>query len=559
MGQNEYNACIASGGSPASCAYLLEGGGAAAESLRNYIWQPFYDVATGFFGILRGSLEGKGKAKRMYFSLVNSQGQRQPINPGSQLLNPATRGMISVGLGFNIAGTGTASEYDLERFGLLGAGGGGGSGAVQFASERALDEAQARLANANAALAELEARGQVPMSDFQRGQLDIQKQQLELQRLQAENDVREFLFGQAAETGRTIMGLKSQERERQTELAGRDPFRFAGTLRGRAVTGRTPFDIFKGQGAEFINSPTPWPNMSMSIPQLESVIQQQQGITAPLGPIGGFAKGGVIDMEKGDDGAFSMRPKMSFLVGEEGPEVLTVGGGKIEVNPLMGTAQGGMEIPDFGGFTELLKYLRGTRGVHQPVGPGDILLRGQAQRLGAFQVAPGSLVKGPGFATVFLVDEMGRLRGLNQAAYGSFRDQPIRELPFAQLGRIPRGPNITQPGFQMPAPNYESYGMRAAPLSTLGGYMDIANIDATDAFTPQVAREYAQQIGFLPSPRLIAREWQYLDPKEQQGLLSMYGMANVSEESFLEEVRRAMPAFRSYATPTNIGGIGTMY
>jgi hypothetical protein len=215
-------------------------------------------------------------------------------------------------------------------------GGGGGAGRTQFPSEAALDEAQTRLANATAALSELEARGAQPISPFQ-------KQQLELERLRAENDVKTILMGEIGAERRTLIQEKGAL-QRELLRVGPDPFKQSAALSGQVVRGTTPQQAAVGQAQAFIDQPVPALDFNMTIPQMQA--QLGQSIQAPT-LAGGFglpslAEGGVIEMEKGQDGAFSQ--KQSFLVGEAGPEVLIVGGGKVEVVPFGGGAQGGLEI-----------------------------------------------------------------------------------------------------------------------------------------------------------------------------------------------------------------------
>jgi hypothetical protein len=471
-------------------------------------------------------------------------------------------------------------------------GGGGGAGRTQFQSEAALDEAQARLANANAALAELEARGTQPISPFQ-------KAELELDRLRAENDVKTFLLGQVGAERRTLIQEQGAERGRLSELAGRDIFKFTANLRGRtAGTAPTPVDVFKRQGQQFVNQPLPQFDLNASLPQLEAGLNALQKLESPQGQgIFGLAHGGTVtapgqiaplEMRRGSDGAFSRTPA---IVGEDGPELalLPPGSEIIPLSKLQGMdlsgiprAQGGLSIPNLnlGGFPDLLDFLRESTGLTNPAffdTPGitrfDVrapLERQDAARLGAFQRAPGTVFAGaenfgqPRSGPAYVVDEQGRIRPFTNwdiFIKSGFTPQDIETIPFHQLSRFQGGPAISTEPFSLPTPSFESeFQAFGEPLNTLQGFMELAAINPD--FSRADAANLANRIGFLPAPAKIARQigigGANLDDQEISGLISLYGLANVDLNTFFRQIEAATPQGRS-ARPQRIGFTGARF
>ena len=415
--------------------------------------------------------------------------------------------------------------------------------------------------------------------------------QMRMMEKRLENDKRTLLYGEIGAATRTVFQAQEAERGRQQEMAGEDPFRFTATLRGRGTTGPTPTDIFKQQGAAFANQPLPQFSIEDSIPVLEAGLRglEKMAITgAPQGLIPGLAEGGiiegpfglspsslnppVIEMERGGDGAFSMRPtrRESYLVGDAAgvipgvTETLTVEKGpfgikSVEVTPLAGVAQGGLNIPglDFGGFPDLLESLRRSRGLGgflaQPGFGGetlsvrDVLLHGQASALGAFQRAPGTLLQakreGRAHGPVFVVDESGQLRGFTSADVfrrSGFDFGDVQQITAGQLGRFERGENIYGGPFTLPLPNYEgAFGTLGQPLETRRGFLELAAVNPN--FSRQDAIDLSNRIGFLPAPHKIARDFPLLDPAEQQGILSLYELAGFPTASFQRIIGAATP------------------
>ena len=474
-------------------------------------------------------------------------------------------------------GTRWVSTGDTEP--IRDTGGTGGPGRVQFESERALQEAQTRLSNANAALAELAAAGTQPISPFQKAQLQLDK-------LRAENDVKTAILGQVGAERRTLIQEQGAERGRQTELAGQDIFKFTANLRGRSVgSAPTPVDVFKTQGQQFINQPLPQLDMNASLPQLEAGLSALQKLESPQGQgLFGLAHGGTIEMEKGTDGAFSQ--KQSFLVGEnpdgtinDTTEVLVVGGDRVEVIPLRGGAQGGLDIPNLnlGGFPDLLSFLRRSTGVGgflaQPglaghtIGTTDILNLNQASALGARQRGLGSFIQ-TGNSPVFMLTKTG-LRPISSPAVlealgGNLGD--VERLTAGQFSRLRQGNEIGEAFRDVGAagsftmgltgtPAFQAFGQ---PLSTRQGLLEMAAINPD--FSAQDAANLANRIGFLPAPHKIAAQigigGANLDDVEISGLLSLYSLANIDLNTFFRQIEAATPQGRS-SRPQRIGFTGS--
>ncbi len=467
-------------------------------------------------------------------------------------------------------------------------GGAGSPGRTQFPSEQALDAAQAaRLGEQSA----IEREGL--QIDRQRLQADIAATEQRLEeirledelatardkiRLQAEREMlemrlensrRELVFSagmaergtliqQKAETGRELMRL------------GPDPFRQAAILSGGVQRGTTPQQVVAGQAQGFMNQPLPQISMDMTVPQLEAALlkTQNQGMTQPQFGGFGFAEGGVIEMEN-KDGAFSMSPKQSWLIGEgkhgEGlaagtAEVLTVEKGpfgikRVEVTPLAGQAQAGLDIGVQQALSPLFSGL-GFSGLpsskpFQPdwlQGPRDFFMPGfesGAAGFNALGIRP-QLLHADG--TVYF-RQGDTLRPITLDAFieGGFRMQDVINVPretLTQFGTI--GPRLT-----------------SAPSMTAG---------PTPAFQAAGSPFVSAVTGTpLPMPFKQANllgQWQRERPDLFANALSAYGSAldpvtglptgGLSPETVTAQIRAATPTGRSFR-PQRIGGIGARF
>ena len=256
----------------------------------------------------------------------------------------------------------------------------GTTGRTQFESERQLDVAQATRLSAQT---DIDREALAVQKQQLRADIAATKQRLEEIRLEADlafknedrlltkrleaeremltlrldNDFRQLLVGEIGAERRALIAEQGETRRLEASLQGVDPFRQANLLSGQAQRGRTPAQLFSQQNQAFLNQPLPQVNANapFGTPQQRSqtlaalqaqLTGAQQRPQQPLAPPVGLAQGGIIEMGRGSNGAFSMKP-MSFLVGEGAgiipgiTEVLTIGGGKVTVSPLAGGFQEG--------------------------------------------------------------------------------------------------------------------------------------------------------------------------------------------------------------------------
>jgi len=149
--------------------------------------------------------------------------------------------------------------------------------------------------------------------------------------LSRENQQRLQLLSNLSQLQQQILADKARGRELLATTIGTDPFRSAALAQGRTPVRGTPADIFRGQLTEQVQQPLPQPG-SLSIEDLTGAIEQAQGgLGLPTPPVLGFAGGGRL--KRGNKA-------MQVLVGERGPELLTVDNNQVQVTPLRSAAHG---------------------------------------------------------------------------------------------------------------------------------------------------------------------------------------------------------------------------
>jgi hypothetical protein len=610
-----YEDCIASGESPALCAATF-GGPSGGDTKATLIGAELFSPDRQFAGVLVKDPLAPVQAKPG--ETIDRLLARRRANPGGIVqkglflqtdkgLIPFTGGsfLTSFNEGVTLSATGSiTTSRDLPLTSATGAAPSFTSTQAglqqQFQNDQALltQRHENDLAQLNAQLAS--AQG-INRANIQ-ANIDLEnlrhENDLAEMALQFENQLKQTTLGEIGATTRTLIQERGQERARQTELAGRDIFKFTANLRGRSAgTAPTPVDVFKQQGAEFVNRPLPQVDPNAPLSELQAGLSALQKLEAPQGQgIFGLAHGGTVtapgqiaplEMQRGSDGAFSLTPA---IVGDDGPELalLPPGAKIIPLSKLQGMdlssiprAQGGLDIPNLnlGGFPDLLDFLRRSTGLTAPSffdTPGNTridvrapLLRQDAARLGAFQRAPGSLLVGaenfgqPRSGPVFVVDESGRIRPFtNNPIFqrSGFRGEDVQTIPFHQLSRFQRGPAISNQPFSLPEPGpgplpeFQTFG---EPLNTLPGLLDLARFNPD--FSEADASSMANRIGFLPAPAKIARQigigGANLDDQEIQGLLSLYGLANIDLNTFFRQIEAATPTGR-LGRPQRIGFTG---
>ena len=170
---------------------------------------------------------------------------------------------------------------------------------------RALDYAKSVSPSTRNYLAEQQA---ADAAALERAQLQAQ-----IDRERIAEDRRQNLLNNARALVEQQMQAKSQAQTQGVTLAGDDPFRFIGQLRGQDVAAgvQTPYDIFKGylQGQATQQSPNITANSTTA--DLESALGKLQ-TQQPTAPSFGFAGGGT---------AGTMGPYEARLVGEAGSQI----------------------------------------------------------------------------------------------------------------------------------------------------------------------------------------------------------------------------------------------
>ena len=154
--------------------------------------------------------------------------------------------------------------------------------------------------------------------------------------------------------------------------------------------------------------------------------------------------------------------------------------------------------------------------------------RTEAASLGAFQRAPGTLLKATGPAggssdTVYEVDETGRLRAYTSPDLFNRSGRNwanIQTLDPVEIARFERGADITSP---FTLPTGQSGGALGEPLNTRRGFLEMPGLANAEA------ERLASLIGFLPSPSRVGMYFNRLLPAEQTALISAYRLAGLPE------------------------------
>lgn len=400
-------------------------------------------------------------------------------------------------------------------------GAGDAAGRTQFESERALDEARAReaLARAKEALAAAERTGDLTELDRERMRLD---------ELIAENNLRELrartLYGEIGAERRTLIQEKGAERERQFQMAGTDPFRLAFRSAGFKGPETTPMDLWKERGRKFIEAPLPEASMDMSVAKLESILEAARGTEAPgMGFAGiGMAQGGVIEMERGGDGMFSMKParKTARLVGE----------GLHGEGLAAGTAE--VQLVEEGPFgiksVEVVPFMGGGAAGFSLEGFDPIDTQRELSALGGMRDMP-------------FLQSMRLSAGLPRLGHVLTRRMEDRgsadwKRTVAKLGvQWPPKPSPPRMTTGQPPPEFQAWG------SAFRLHQGLKEMGLTDS----AARKLSRQFGVLPAPHKLAAftgpNMENLSRNDANLLLGLYNLAGMPPEEFLADVRAATP------------------
>ena len=428
-------------------------------------------------------------------------------------------------------------------------------------------------ASAAASLAESKRQFDIDFAENQRqfNAAQAAGDRREAARLKAEREA--MLRGELNDLRQARISERMKAREQGTQLAGTDPFRTLGQIRARAVQGPTMVDQFKGELAQAASFQEPMLGPGASVADLESAIAKMAQPITPQGggPFSAFRPpglehGGTVSKEEVQP--FTMgrpHPKTAIefakkagmttvMTGERsgGPELVI--GKEFTVIPLTDQeeeelmtgpfsppkAQAGVTVGGFEGAQDLFESLREsvgiTGGLRERAQGNNIIPFETAAKLGAFQRAPGSLLRNSQTGQIYTVDETGRLRWVrNPATLSSslFAGKTSEEFGTDrawQLGRFQQGEDILGGPFSLPTGT--SGGALGEPLTTLRGFSEIPGMSADEA------ARLSDLIGFLPRtpPRWW---WNTLSPSEQTAVLSAYKLAFRPAEDVLSSIERS--------------------
>jgi hypothetical protein len=198
-------------------------------------------------------------------------------------------------------------------------------GRTQFASEAALDTAQAERLRQQSIIEREQLEQQAAIAEADRLARE------EENRLAQEAALKRERLGVLQNLVSTFIGAQQSATETLAGLGPR-PFRFAAAAQGMPVLGTTPQAGFEQALQGFADRPVPSVDPNAPIGAIEGAIGGLMGQTTPLSPqVFGLAGGGTIPM--GTSG--------TFLVGEKGPEVMDVTPYGVTVRPIQGGFQDG--------------------------------------------------------------------------------------------------------------------------------------------------------------------------------------------------------------------------
>lgn len=391
-------------------------GGGGTDDGQSLIGQQLFDPNTGQYLGQFVHVSSLSQSQRLAFvQVVGSPGlsrnvaflgpNNQPAAPPTDtFLIPSLGGFafVRLDLSGNVLDERRATQSDISRLGLDSGGTSTGGGRAvrqsqlltqaEFDQQIALLEEQARIARETGdqareaqALQDIEFLKQ--QQEFATGEREASQEfaagQSELSR---ENAIRLQLLQEVSATRRQVLDLQARGRELKASIIGKDAFRSAALAQGLTPTRGTPADLLGDELNTLIRRPVPQPQ-SFSIEDIQATLGELAGTAAQGVPSGqgfGLARGGVIDMRKDKDGVFSptvrsmkhggsaRRPRRSeelqVLVGEEGPELMTVTEDEIRISPVA-TAAHGLSIsrPRFGGRRLSPVRRSGGRGAPSPL------------------------------------------------------------------------------------------------------------------------------------------------------------------------------------------------
>ncbi len=541
MGQAEFDACIAAGGSAATCAVHLEGEESLTE-LSGLAGTAFIESTSGFLGVLQPVKSGVSGAIVGY-KLVSQDGQSFKLSSGMQLVSGTGRSFDIGSSGTSglpaLVGFGSTGQLTEAQFNRLTGGGGAGRAPPSFPSTQAAQtqaETFAReQAQRDAAIA-AQAATLAAERAAEQDRLDREFRE-EQNRLAEEAALKRGRLSTLTDLIQSFVASQSQARDTLANLQP-DPFRFAAVAGGIAPFGVTPQQGFTEQLQNFASAPAPTADPNASLPSIESAIQGLTGAQVPLAPqTFGLAGGGTV--------APSAQPQ-SFLVGEKGPEVMTVTAQGVQVTPLVGGMQEGGAI----GFPfEPIEFDRstllpalGTSGIFGSLGFESL----PASRLGSSGIASGGNVQVEG-GEIGFGTTLSRLgiapRLVRNATTGAiFFRNPSGELQHLSPTAF------RQAGIDIS----DVVNLNATEISRLGSFgADLHQAPPPFSATQQPSpfTKFSQPIvepttgTLLPAPFMVAEDLNQLrvnQPFKFNLLLSAYRSAGVPVEAVLGSLQSSL-------------------
>ncbi len=422
------------------------------------------------------------------------------------------------------------------------AGTGGSTPRTIFPSEVEANQAAAELARARAGAVETpeERAAALALRETPEERALNRQADIEAAALREEGANRRERLGTLTRLIEGFLGQQSQARDTLANLQP-DPFRFAAVAGGVAPFGATPQQGFQQQLQQFAGAAVPQFDPSGSASSLEPIIAQLTGAQAPQAPQGfGLAQGGTVTP--------AAQPQ-SFLVGEKGPEVMTVTAQGVQVTPLAGGMQDGGAI----GFpfqpikfdpSSLLPALT-TSGIFQ-----------QGQNIPRGNIQPDQSIAGFGGGLGFPAGFMENL-GIRPSFFSIFGKDEIffRDPNFPGQFRLvtdtpQTGGSATgqiQPRSVVQVADTAAFGTQGPrPIGATELRESLANVGGRPSqFTKFSAPLIEPTTGtLLPAPFTVASELNQLrvtNPTAFNLLLNAYELAGQPASSVLSTIQAALP------------------
>jgi hypothetical protein len=368
-----------------------------------------------------------------------------------------------------------------------------------------------------------------------------------------------------------MMEQQSEARTMKASLQGVDPFRQAAVLGGGVTRGTTPAMQFNQELQGIIDMDIPQMSLSDSIPEMEATLESMKPFQMPTqSPFMG--EGGTVK------GPFSTK-KQSYIVGERGPEVMTVSKDKVEITPFGGGYAAGGSVAR----GKLKDWKKGSPGAIGPWPPGKKgeLPRGlpvseeekqRRQNLLAMKQALAPLYAGMGLSRVPSTSRGGGLNLPSAQAMGPFSNKLDMLSAFGVTPQLVKGPDgsiyYVENGVLRrfrDMSQFKELGFQMGDVMKLGGAA-MGEFEMGQGITgkmPIVPPETTFGQGALGSPLIeptsgimlpalhkIAGTWLELSPTERLNARSAYESALMGTGMSQSAANEAIDSIIAGATPS---------